>query len=251
MLFTHIHLLFYCVVFLNNQRRHPEVIPLLTTFIMTESVTEYLGCYQICCIYRAPNTDLNMLSEFINDILSNIGKRTVYMCGDFNVDLLQYDKHAATNDFIDKLYVIGLHPLITRPTRITSHSKTLIDNIFTTDLSSHIHSGLIINDMSDHLPIYQITEHSYKTSNNLAYSKKRVVNEGTVCALVNGVPIDKVSNCKYLGHCINDKLIDDDDMARQRKQIYAQGNALVRKFYMCTETVRMYRQPFSHLILIY
>ena len=57
--------------------------------------------------------------------------------------------------------------------------------------------------------------------------------------MLNGVPINKVSNCKYLGHCINDKLIDDDDMARQRKQIYAQGNALVRKFYMCTETVRM------------
>ena len=139
----------------------------------------------ICCIYRAPNTDFNTLSEFINDILSNIGKRTVYMCGDFSVDLLQYDKHAATNDFIDQLYAIGLHPLITRPTRITSHSNTLIDNIFTTDLSSHIHSGLIINDMSDHLPIYQITEYSYKTSNNLAYSKKRVVNEETVGELVN------------------------------------------------------------------
>ena len=81
------------------------------------------------------------------------------MCEDFNVDLLQYDKHAATNDYIDQLYAIGLHPLITRPTRITSHSKTLIDNIFTTDLSSHIHSGLIINDMSDHLSIYQITEY--------------------------------------------------------------------------------------------
>ena len=35
----------------------------------------------------------------------------------------------------------------------------------------------------------------------------------------NGVAIDKVSNCKYLGHCINDKLIDDDDMARQCKQM--------------------------------
>ena len=139
----------------------------------------------ICCIYRAPNTDLNTLSEFINYILSNIGKRTVYMCGDFNVDLLQYDKHADTNDFIDQLYSLGLHPLITRPTRITSHSKTLIDNIFTTDLSSHIHSGLIINDMSDHLPIYQITENSYKTSNDLGYSKKKVVNEETVGALVN------------------------------------------------------------------
>ena len=37
--------------------------------------------------------------------------------------------------------------------------------------------------------------------------------------MLNGVAIDKVSNCKkYLGNCINDKLIDDDDMARQRKQ---------------------------------
>ena len=53
--------------------------------------------------------------------------------------------------------------------------------------------------------------------------------------MLNGVAIDKVSNCKYLGHCINDKLIDDDDMARQRKQIYAQGNALVRKFYICVQ----------------
>ena len=35
--------------------------------------------------------------------------------------------------------------------------------------------------------------------------------------MLNGVAIDKVSNCKYLGHCINDKLIDDDDMARQHK----------------------------------
>ena len=81
------------------------------------------------------------------------------MCGDFNVDLLQYDKHNATNNFIDQLYSLGLHPLITRPTRITSHSNTLIDNIFTTSLSN-IQSGLIINDISDHLPTFQITETS-------------------------------------------------------------------------------------------
>ena len=36
---------------------------------------------------------------------------------------------------------------------------------------------------------------------------------------IHGVAIDKVYNCKYLGHCINDKLIGDDYMARQRKQI--------------------------------
>ena len=28
------------------------------------------------------------------------------MCGDFNVDLLQFDKHGATNDFIDQIYTL-------------------------------------------------------------------------------------------------------------------------------------------------
>ena len=36
MLFTHIHLLCYCVVFLNNQRRHPEVISLLTNTLLPQ-----------------------------------------------------------------------------------------------------------------------------------------------------------------------------------------------------------------------
>ena len=40
---------------------------------------------------------------------------------------------------------------------------------------------------------------------------------------------------KYLGHCINDELSDEDDTTRQRNKIYAQGNALIRKFHMCTE----------------
>ena len=44
---------------------------------------------------------------------------------------------------------------------------------------------------------------------------------------------------KYLGHCINDELSDDDDMTRQRNKIYAQGNTLIRKFYMCTENVKI------------
>ena len=38
---------------------------------------------------------------------------------------------------------------------------------------------------------------------------------------------------------MSDKLSDDDDMTRQRNKIYAQGNALIRKFYMCTENVKI------------
>ena len=123
----------------------------------------------ICCIYRAPKTDLEQLNEFISNLCRNTRNKTVYLCGDFNIDLLQHDANASTNNFIDHLYSFGLHPVITRPTRITGHSKTLIDNIFTTNLSN-IHSGLIINDLSDHLPIFLIFEYKHNNSTNVIYN---------------------------------------------------------------------------------
>ena len=47
-----------------------------------------------------------------------------------------------------------------------------------------------------------------------------------------------VNQCKYLGHVITDDLKDDNDIARQYKIIYAQGNALIRKFFMCSDHVK-------------
>ena len=110
-------------------------------------------------IYRAPNTDLTLLNEHIEYMFHNCNDKTMYLCGDFNVDLLQCENHAVTSNFIDQIYSYGLHPLITRPTRITKQSATLIDNIFTTELEKYTVSGLIINDLSDHLPVFQICDY--------------------------------------------------------------------------------------------
>ena len=44
----------------------------------------------ICCIYRAPKTDLEQLNEFISNICQNTRNKPVYLCGDFNIDLLQH-----------------------------------------------------------------------------------------------------------------------------------------------------------------
>ena len=49
--------------------------------------------------------------------------------------------------------------------------------------------------------------------------------------LLNNVLLTSVTKYKYLGHCISDDLSDDDDMARQYRQIYAQGSALLRRFF--------------------
>ena len=47
----------------------------------------------------------------------------------------------------------SLYPSITKPTRITSKTATLIDNIFTNSYSKQT-AGLILTDISDHLPIF-------------------------------------------------------------------------------------------------
>ena len=126
-------------------------------------------------LYRAPKTELEQLNEFISNFCQNTRNKNVYLCGDFNIDLLQHDTNNVTNNFIDHLYSFGLHPLITRPTIITSHSKTLTDNILTTNLSD-IRSGLIINYLSDHLPIFPIFEYNHNKRTNVIYNTKRVVN---------------------------------------------------------------------------
>ena len=56
--------------------------------------------------------------------------------------------------------------------------------------------------------------------------------------LLNGETLPRVSKYKYLRHIITEDLCDNDDISRQYKRIYAQGNALIRKFYMCTESVK-------------
>ena len=49
--------------------------------------------------------------------------------GDFNLNLMNYQSHNLTGEFLDMMYSNTFFPLITRPTRITSHSASLIDNI--------------------------------------------------------------------------------------------------------------------------
>ena len=73
--------------------------------------------------------------------------------GDFNVDLLKCNDDNFSQDFFDSLLSSSFIPLITRPTRLSSHSCTLIDNIFS-NVDKETESGVILSDISDHYPIF-------------------------------------------------------------------------------------------------
>ena len=79
-------------------------------------------------------------------------RKQVFLLDDFNINLLNYNDHQPTNDFLDSLASNSFIPYILHPTRITSHSKTPIDSIFSNFISPETIFGNITATISDHLP---------------------------------------------------------------------------------------------------
>ena len=71
--------------------------------------------------------------EKFNEILSRISKNNkhCYIMRDYNIDMYCLNEHSETNEFVENLFSHMYLPLISMPTRITAHSATPIDNIFT------------------------------------------------------------------------------------------------------------------------
>ena len=85
---------------------------------------------------------------------------------DHNMDLLKSSIHRQTSVFAEMLLDNGMIPTITKPTRISKTTATLIDNILVSeDLQETFNSGILIDNSSDHLPCYTTLE-------NILLSKK-------------------------------------------------------------------------------
>ena len=111
-------------------------------------------------IYRIPDTDIKEFNVQLSNILDKMcaQNKLVYLMGDYNKNLLNSSTHRHTGEFVDILYSDEFLPLISRPTRITSNSATLIDNIMINcvdNLNSSI-NGILVTDISDHFPVFHV-----------------------------------------------------------------------------------------------
>ena len=95
------------------------------------------------CLYRPPDSSLNDFNRSDEDILSatSFENKLSYIMGDFNINILNSHSHQPTNEFINLMTSNSLYPLISKPTRMTSSTATLIDNIFTNNLELHMNSS--------------------------------------------------------------------------------------------------------------
>ena len=89
----------------------------------------------------------------ILDVLKNKKEKFVLL-GDFNINLLNYKLDKNVANFADLNFEKGCIPLITRPTRVTTSTATCIDNIVTNNIISNSTPGILIEDISDHFPVF-------------------------------------------------------------------------------------------------
>ena len=133
-------------------------------------------------MYRPPSTNI---SEFINIFNTQIGKisNKGYECIiglDHNLDFLKQSVHSKTQEFLECILDHNLLPTITKPTRISKTSATLIDNILISKkLQPNYESLIIVDDLSDHLPCL-VRLKNFNLTGTKNFILKRVINKKVV-----------------------------------------------------------------------
>lgn len=105
----------------------------------------------VSAIYRPPSGHKQSFFDKLELIVTRFSASKYYVVGDFNLDLLGCDH--SINVFCDIMQSYNLVPSVTKPTRITRTSATVIDNIFSNQIRAIDKSVILISDISDHLPI--------------------------------------------------------------------------------------------------
>ena len=133
-------------------------------------------------IYKPPKDNNNNanIEAFITELSPKIlhlhkTKSDVILVGDFNINLLQIKTRPIYSEFFNLLTTNNFHPCITYPTRLTDNSGSLIDNIFLRSKTNHSFrsSGIILSDISDHLPCYTLINRNIhlQCNRNISFSR--------------------------------------------------------------------------------
>ena len=111
----------------------------------------------VVSLYRPPNGNVTSFLDEYQTYLSHLSrlypKNRLIIGTDHNLDLLKYGCHKPTQDFLDLNIDQNILPTITRPTRFSHTTATLLDNILVSiDIVDKCDSAILTHDISDHLP---------------------------------------------------------------------------------------------------
>ena len=155
-------------------------------FVEIWQKTNVFQKYIIGNIYRLPSyigDDLTGFTDEYINILNLLRTRSkfVYLCGDYNIDILKICSNNLYNTFYENVMSCSFVPKITLPTRICDTTSTLIDNIYTNVLDKSHTSGILVRPLSDHQMYFCVMNENYiEPTTNQKYIEVEVLSEENI-----------------------------------------------------------------------
>ena len=128
--------------------------------------------------YRPPNCNVRtFLKEYGNLITSSKKNRNheIIIGIDHNLDLLKANSHPQTNEFLELNLKKSLIPCISKPTRITHRTASLIDNITASPIVQCNYTPyILVDDISNHMLLVVKFRNQNKSMKGLKTVKGRL-----------------------------------------------------------------------------
>ena len=159
---------------IHNLSRCDETIEICAVKIKISGTILYL-----LAVYRPQQESVDNFVTSLNSILDDNQVRNKFsvVTGDLNINLLRDDED--TNNFFHNMYTYHYIPLVTKPTRfpyVSSHNPSLIDHFWINKLDLNYSCKIVLNDFTDHCPIFLSLKFENFVSNEKVKIRFRNVN---------------------------------------------------------------------------
>ena len=129
------------------------------------------------------------------------------MCTDHNLDFLKANSHPRTQELLETLMEYGYVSTITKPTRVTHSSATLIDVLLNKELSIDYTSWLLLEDISDHFPCLISIKNFVPDRKAIGHILKRKMDKNAINLIKNDIA--EIDWCRTLCNLMCDESFNE------------------------------------------
>ena len=129
--------------------------------------------------YRQPAGIYSEFEKYMTDFTNKVKNNgeDLYIVGDMNLNLLDHRSNSKVKEYLNIVSQNLLIPLINKPTRVSKSNATIIDHILTNSfLNTDCSTGIIKIDISDHFPIFLISNEKISENTKHITIQERVIN---------------------------------------------------------------------------
>ena len=136
--------------------------------------------------YRQPAGIYSEFEKYLKDFTNkakNNGKY-LFIVGYLNLNLLDHSTNSKVKEYLNIVFQNLLIPMISKATRVSNSNATIIDHILTNSfLNTDYFTGIVKTDISDHFPIFFISNKKFSENAKHIAIRKRVINEESILIL--------------------------------------------------------------------